>query len=158
MSTSQPKQVPNINLPKGSQTCEISIVDTTCNLVVPPATLIEPHIPGHEWLNLPTVAFYIKHSSGAQVLFDMGCRSDWENLVPHVAEIVSERVPGLRVDKDVPVILKEGGVDPNQLKALILSHWYGAQQRNPLRPSLTLKSIGTLTIVVTFPLSTLLRT
>jgi hypothetical protein len=123
MSTPQAKSAPNVNLPKGSQTCEISIINTTCDIVVPPGTLVEPKIPGHEYLNLPTVAFYIKHASGAELLFDMGCRSDWENLVPHVSEIVSERVPGLRVSKDVPVILKEGGVDPNKLKALILSHW-----------------------------------
>ncbi|EGP86507.1 unnamed protein product [Zymoseptoria tritici ST99CH_1A5] len=120
----QAKSAPNLNLPKGSRTCEISIINTTCDLVVPPGTLVEPKIPGHEYLNLPTVAFYIKHSSGAEVLFDMGCRSDWDNLVPHVAEVVSERVPGLRVTKDVPVTLKDGGVDPSNLKALILSHWH----------------------------------
>lgn len=120
----KPEQAPPIGLPKGSTACEVSIINTTCDLVVPPGTLIEPHIDGHEWLNLPTYSFLITHPSGAQVLFDLGCRKDWENLVPEVKEVVSQRVPGFKVQMEVPDILRAGGVNVDKLKALILSHWH----------------------------------
>lgn len=87
-------------------------------------TLIEPHIDGHDWLNLPTYSFLITHPTGAQVLFDLGCRKDWENLVPNVKEAIAQRVPGLKVKTEVPDILREGGVNVEKIKALILSHWH----------------------------------
>lgn len=139
--TPKPKPVPNINLPKGAESCELFAINSTCDIISIPNTLVEPPIKGHgalfgtqkpdenhadlsDWLNLPTITFYIKHPSGAEVAFDLGCRTDWKNHAPHVVEVLSKRVPGLRVEKEVPDILKEGGVDPNKLKALILSHWY----------------------------------
>lgn len=86
---------------------------------------MEPLIKGHNWLNLPTHAFLIKHgATGQTVLFDLGCRKDWHNFPPHVAKAIEDRATGLRVDSDVVNILREGGVDPNALKALILSHWH----------------------------------
>ncbi|EME42310.1 hypothetical protein DOTSEDRAFT_175305 [Dothistroma septosporum NZE10] len=127
MSDTQPqaKPAPTLNLPKSDNICEVSIIDTTCNLVVPPSTLVEPEITGHEWLNLPTYSFYIKNQrTGEQVLFDLGSRRDWQNLVPSVYETVSVRVPGLKVEKEVIDIVKDGGVDPDGIKALILSHWH----------------------------------
>lgn len=120
----QPKKAPSLNLPAGKTTCQVSIINTTCDLVVPPSTLVEPHINGHDWLNLPTFAFLINHPSGKQVLFDLGSRTDWWNLVPHVHDVVAQRVPGLNVERDVVDILRDGGVNPDQLKALVLSHWH----------------------------------
>ena len=80
-----PKQAPFLDIPKSSQTCDVSIIDSTCNIVTPPHLLVEPNIPGHEWLNLPTWTFHIKHrATGAQLLFDLGMRKDWQNSVPHI--------------------------------------------------------------------------
>ncbi|KAK4498359.1 hypothetical protein PRZ48_011017 [Zasmidium cellare] len=122
---SQIKQAPDLKLPKSDNVCQVSIIDSTCDLVVYPSTLIEPHIPGHDWLNLPTYAFYIKNEkTGKQVLFDLGSRRDWQNLVPHIQEIVELRIPGLKVEKEVIDIVKDGGVDPDEISALILSHWH----------------------------------
>lgn len=122
---SQSKKAPNLNLPKSDSICQVSIIDSTCDIVVYPSTLIEPHIPGHEWLNLPTWAFYIKHEkTGKQVLFDLGSRRDWQNLVPGVVDVIKFRIPGLKVDKEVVDIVKDGGVDPDGISALILSHWH----------------------------------
>ena len=121
----QPKEAPPIGLPKSSETCTVSIVDTTCDIVTPWNYLLEPQIPGHDWLNLPDYSFHIKHNkTGAQLLFDMGTRKDWQNSVPHIVELLSNHVPGLRVKKDVTEILTDGGVKLDDLKALILSHWH----------------------------------
>jgi glyoxylase-like metal-dependent hydrolase (beta-lactamase superfamily II) len=57
-------------------------------------------------------------------LFDLGTRVDWENSVPHIAELLSTGIPGLRVKQDVTEILKDGGLNLNDVKAFILSHWH----------------------------------
>jgi glyoxylase-like metal-dependent hydrolase (beta-lactamase superfamily II) len=49
---------------------------------------------------------------------------DWENSVPHIVELLSSHIPGLRIQKDVTDILKDGGLNLNDVKAFILSHWH----------------------------------
>lgn len=124
MSNPTPKSAPPIGLPKSNSTCTVRIIDTTCDIVTPPNYLVEPDIPGHEWLNLPDYSFHIKHNeSGEELLFDMGTRVDWENSPPHIVDLLKSAIPGLRVKKDVTDILKDGGVDLNKVKGFILSHW-----------------------------------
>ena len=99
----QVERASELNLPKGNDVCDVSIINSTCDIVVPPSTLIEPQIEGHEYLNLPTYAFYIKNRrTGKQVLFDMGSRTDWQNLVPSVVDTLNHRIPGLKIEKEVP--------------------------------------------------------
>lgn len=43
----QPKPVPKIDLPKGDKTCELFAINSTCDIISTPATLIEPQIKGH---------------------------------------------------------------------------------------------------------------
>lgn len=110
-------------LPKGSETCQLSIINTECYISTPPSYLIEPEIKGHDWLNMPTYSFHIKHhKTGKELLFDLGCKVDWQNTAPHVADLLSNHVPGLRVERNVLDILKEGNVDVKNVEALILSH------------------------------------
>ena len=121
----QAKEAPSIGLPKGSETCSVSIIDTTAVLVTPPHYLVEPTIPGHDWLNLPDYSFHIKHNkTGTQLLFDLGTRKDWHNSPPHIVELLSNHIPGMRITKDVTEILTEGGVKLDDVKAFILSHWH----------------------------------
>ena len=124
MGDIQAKKAPSVNLPKSDSTCTVSIIDTTCDLVTPPSYLIEPEMAGLKWLNLPDYSFHIKHDkSGAGILFDIGTRKDWHNSVPHITELLSNHIPGLRVKENVPDILTKGGVMMEDQKALILSHW-----------------------------------
>lgn len=116
---------PKLNIPVSSNTCQLSIVNTTCNITCPTHYLIEPKVAGYDWLNLPTFSFYIKHEkSGAELLFDLGSRKDWQNSVPQIAALVNDHVNGLKVDKDVLEIVQEGGVNVANIEALILSHWH----------------------------------
>ncbi|KAK5213157.1 hypothetical protein LTR41_000736 [Exophiala xenobiotica] len=116
-------QTVSLNIPRSSQTCQLSIINTTCDITVPPPWLVEPKINGYDWLNLPTYSFHLKHaSSGTEVLFDLGGRKDWENFVPKLSKLVRERMPGLRITKDVVDILPEGSVDITDIQAAVLSH------------------------------------
>lgn len=114
-----------LNVPKSDSTCEVSIINTTTEITAPPSYLVEPDIPGHEWMNLPTYAFHIVHiPTKTQLVFDLGARKDWYNSVPHIVDLISGHVPGLRVTKDTHDILADGGVDINQVSGVILSHWH----------------------------------
>ena len=76
-------------------------------------------------MNLPDYAFHIKHpASGKTVLFDLGARKDWENHVPHIAGLCDSHVPGLKIDRDIVEILAEGGIQPGDVDAILLSHWH----------------------------------
>jgi hypothetical protein len=120
-----PKPAPNLNLPPGNVCCNISIIDTTTDLVCTTNALLEPSIKGHESLNLPTYAFYIKNQeTGIEVMFDLGCRKDWWNTPPVIAQAIMNTVPGLRITQGVDEILEAGGVRLENIRAVILSHWH----------------------------------
>jgi hypothetical protein len=95
-----PQLAPALNLPQGLDTCELSIVNTNCNLTVPSWALTERLIEGHEWLNFPTYSFHLKHArSGKQILFDLGSREDWYNHPPSVVAVPDSHMPANRVAK-----------------------------------------------------------
>lgn len=120
-----PRDPPALNIPRASACCDVSIVDTTCSLVIPTWISVGPVIPGHDWLNVPVYAFHITHRpSGKQMLFDLGCRKDWHNLVPQTVDLLENNWAGIKVEKDIVEILKDGGVSfgSGGIDAVILSH------------------------------------
>ena len=117
-----------LNIPSSSSVSQLSIINTTCDIVVPTDSAVEPLLPGCKWLNLPTYSFYIKNENlGRKVIFDLGMRKDWQNAVPRIQDAVSNQVNGLNIQKDVHEILIEGKVDLNKIEALVMSHWQRSQ-------------------------------
>ncbi|CAM1500612.1 Fc.00g097740.m01.CDS01 [Cosmosporella sp. VM-42] len=120
-----PATPPGLNAPLSNSICHLSIINTTCDIVVPTDSAVEPFIPGYKWLNLPTYSFYIKNETlGREVLFDLGMRKDWQNSVPHIRESVAAQINGLNIKKGVHEILAEGNIDLNNIEAFIMSHWH----------------------------------
>ncbi|KIW17975.1 hypothetical protein PV08_05170 [Exophiala spinifera] len=112
-----------IDIPASTSTCDVSIINSTCDSIARPHLLIDPSIEGYNWLNLPTWVFYIKHSAtGRQLVFDLGSRKDWENHVPSIRKLIECHVPGLRVSSDVADLLAQGNIDTHSIEAVILSH------------------------------------
>lgn len=131
-----------IQIPKSNQCCKVSIINTTCDITVPPNYLVEPDIAGWEWINLPTYSFYIKHErSGRELLFDLGARKDWKNHVPNIKGMLEGHVPGFRVTRDVIDILREGKVDPNKVEALVLSHFHFDHSGAPSKLANSVKAV-----------------
>lgn len=120
----KPEPNPELHLPKGDTAVEISMLNTTTNIVCPAEFFVEPIIKGHEFLNFPTVSFYIRHPSGKEILFDCGSRKDYWNLAPAIYNHLKHVVPAMSIDKGVDEILGEGNVDLKGINSIIWSHWH----------------------------------
>ncbi|KAL9604793.1 MAG: hypothetical protein Q9219_000241 [cf. Caloplaca sp. 3 TL-2023] len=128
----QPKEHPSLNLPKSDATVEVSIINTTTDIVVPSWTMVQPVLKGHETLNLPTFAFLIKNKSlGKTILFDLGCRKDWWNFAPAALKTITNGIPALSIPKNINEILEEGQEDINKIEGLIWSHWHWDHTGDP---------------------------
>ena len=80
-------------------------------MTVKAESFVKPVQKGHELLNLTCTAFLIEHEpSGKKVMFDLGVRKDWWNLSPVIHKRLGSVIPGLKVDTDVPEILKDNGI------------------------------------------------
>ncbi|KAH7124857.1 beta-lactamase-like protein [Dactylonectria estremocensis] len=126
LESSKPSSTPTAGIPLSGNTCDVSLIDTTTDLLVKTSALLEPEIQGHEFLNLPTFAFYIYNPrSDKRLLFDMGSRKDWWNLPPEVVGAIEAKgVPGIRITKDIREILVDGGIDPATIDAVVWSHYH----------------------------------
>jgi glyoxylase-like metal-dependent hydrolase (beta-lactamase superfamily II) len=120
----KPETLPDLRLPKGDIPVEISIINTTCDIVCPSGGFVKPVLQGHPYLNLPTFAFYIKHPSGRAIMFDLGSRKDYWNFAPPVFATIKKIIPGLKIDKSVEEILQDNGVNLHKMEAAIISHWH----------------------------------
>jgi glyoxylase-like metal-dependent hydrolase (beta-lactamase superfamily II) len=120
-----PKPHPSLHLPKGDTTVEVSIINTTTDIVVPAGAFVQPVQKGHETMNMPTFAFLVKNKKqNKTIMFDLGCRKDWWNHAPLTQASIKDGIPGLNIPKNVNEILKEGGIDDRIIDAVIWSHWH----------------------------------
>jgi glyoxylase-like metal-dependent hydrolase (beta-lactamase superfamily II) len=118
-----------LRIPHSDKTVNVSIIDTTTrvgNIPLshyqgPPGCYPTLSVPGEP---TPSYSFLISHKpSQTKVLFDLGLRTDWESTsTPGVLHWLRETKASVSVDKDVATILKDAGVDPQQIDAVIYSH------------------------------------
>lgn len=128
----EPKPAPPLNLPASNNTVELSIINTTTDLVAPARSFVQPVIKGHETINMPTFSFLIKHKGlGKTLLFDLGSRKDWWNFAPSVVSLIKAVIPGLNIAKSINEILTEGGVDTGDVDGMVWSHWHWDHTGDP---------------------------
>ncbi|KAK0658278.1 Cytochrome P450 monooxygenase andK [Lasiodiplodia hormozganensis] len=120
----QPQAYPSLNIPASSTSVDVSIINTSTDLVCPADGFVKPVLKGHEAINMPTYAFHIRHPSGKEILFDLGCRKDWWNFSPAVVASIKKLILGLDVTKNITEILTEGGVDLKRISSIVISHWH----------------------------------
>ena len=122
---STPVPGPDLHIPPSSSTVEVSIINTTTDLVSTSRSYAKPAIPGHEYSNLPTFAFLLHHiPTGKHVLYDLGARKDWWNWSPKNYGYIIREQPGIRVTKNINEVLTDGGFDPNTVDSIIWSHFH----------------------------------
>ena len=121
----QAKPHPALNLPNGTSTVEVHIINTTTDIVCPAGAFVQPVQKGHETMNMPTFAFLVKNKNlGETIMFDLGCRKDWWNHSPAALASVKNGIPGLRIEKSVNEILRDGGMDDKKVDGVVWSHWH----------------------------------
>jgi len=109
----------SLNLPTSNVCMQVSIVNTTTDIVCPSSGFVRPVLQGQEYLNLPTAAFHMRHPSGREVMFDLGSRKDYWNFSPVTFGNLQRNCPGLIVKKGIDETLREGGVDLNNISTIV---------------------------------------
>ncbi|KAI4233879.1 MAG: hypothetical protein LQ352_008214 [Teloschistes flavicans] len=128
----RPKATPSLNLPKSDATVEVSIINTTTDIVVPAWAFVQPILKGHETMNMPTFAFLIKNVKlGKSIMFDLGCRKDWWNFAPAAYNSIQNGIPGLNIPKNINEILEEGKEDVGKIDGIVWSHWHWDHTGDP---------------------------
>ncbi|KAL9612333.1 MAG: hypothetical protein Q9167_003066 [Letrouitia subvulpina] len=83
-------------------------------------------------LRCPAYSFLIEHpGDGRKLLFDLGVRKDWENLSPSIVKHIKAWNAKVSVEKGVAEILEEGGVNPQEIEAIIWSHYHWDHTGDP---------------------------
>ncbi|KAF2225518.1 beta-lactamase-like protein [Elsinoe ampelina] len=119
-----PQPPPDLKIPTSDATVEVSCIDSTTCLKLPMSPFLQPNIKGKEFLTGPAFSFLIRHSSGKQVLFDLGTRKDWQNLPPVIVDRITSGGWTVTVDKNISTILTEHSipVSAGAIDAVIWSH------------------------------------
>jgi hypothetical protein len=99
MAFIHPKQHPDLNLPLSSSIVSVRAIDTTLDMFCKTFPFLSPVIPGHEFINFPTLAFLIENKAlDKRVLFDVGGRKDYWNYAPHTLGLLRASSAGMRVE------------------------------------------------------------
>lgn len=123
MAEIKAQQHPSLNLPKSDVCMEVTIINTTTDIVCPSSGFVKPVLKGQEYLNLPTFCFHLKHPSGKEIMFDLGSRKDYWNFAPAIFKTIQNIIPGLDIKKNIDEILREGGKDPKNISTLVWVSW-----------------------------------
>ncbi|KAF6836765.1 metallo-beta-lactamase superfamily protein [Colletotrichum plurivorum] len=111
-----------VAIPPSNSTVSVSIIDTTSwAYKIPCGDLFLPRFPGLDTFDICSYAFLITHDD-RHVLFDLGIRKDWENLIPSTVKRLKNDGTIIQVEKELTDILRHGGIDLNDIDAAVWSH------------------------------------
>ncbi len=117
--------LPPLNIPYSRHSVRVRIIDTTSVVDGLPLSLfIEPQIQGFSTLSAPAYSFLIEYASSRKVLFDLGVRTDPQNLAPIMANTITAQNWTVKADEEVRQILEENGVQALSIEAIIWSRMY----------------------------------
>ncbi|KAI0516786.1 beta-lactamase-like protein [Xylaria bambusicola] len=114
----------DLNIPPSTSIVNVSIIDTGATFAgLPASSLLEPNIPGHEWLGGPCFAFLVQHpSKHRSLLFDLAMKKDWKNWPKQFLEFLLGTGATPVVPTDVRTVLDKHGVDTTNIEGVIWSH------------------------------------
>ncbi|OBT89614.1 hypothetical protein VE02_01708 [Pseudogymnoascus sp. 03VT05] len=114
---------PTLNISTSPSTVTVSIIDTTISVPFPVSLVLHPIINGITQLKANAYCFLITHPpSSKTILFDLGARKDFDSNAPALVQRLRAFGINTTIEKDVPEILEEGGMDLKEVNAVIWSH------------------------------------
>ncbi|KAF2653874.1 hypothetical protein K491DRAFT_779952 [Lophiostoma macrostomum CBS 122681] len=124
-----------LDLPSSRATVSVSIIDSTaCAYNLPCANLFWPPFKGLHTLDICSYAFLLRHGTGDEcrhVLFDLGIRKDWQNLVPSMVSRLKEWDATIKVETHVADIMQKQGLDLARIEAIVWSHLHWDHTGDP---------------------------
>lgn len=111
---------PKINVPLGA-CATVKVVDNNSRLGnISTELAVGPPIPGFDHFpTLPSFSFLIENLQGRKVVYDLGIRPDWRSLPPDTVNRLESTSWQLSADRHVLDILKDHGVDANDIEAIV---------------------------------------
>ncbi|KAM0245004.1 hypothetical protein ACHAQJ_010675 [Trichoderma viride] len=111
-----------LSAPPSAHTVRVRLIEDVGTMSLPSALFLDPVAGGHEVMNGSDTAFLIENENlGKKAVFDLGIRKDWWNLPPKVRDPLAFCV-GVKVKKDVPEVLRESGIQLDDINDVIWSH------------------------------------
>ncbi|KAH0528857.1 hypothetical protein TsFJ059_003669 [Trichoderma semiorbis] len=111
-----------LSAPPSAHTVAVRLIEEVGLMSLPSALFLDPVSEGHEFMNGGDLAFLVENKSlGKMAVFDLGVRKDWWNLPPKVRDPLAFCV-GVKVEKDVPDVLKDSSISLNDMNDVIWSH------------------------------------
>jgi glyoxylase-like metal-dependent hydrolase (beta-lactamase superfamily II) len=112
-------------VPASSTTVKVSLINAVNFGPAQIHRFMAPPVPGLEQFRTsPSFSFLVEHPSGRKLVFDLGIRKDHQNYSKKIAEYLPTTNYDIQVSKNVVEILQEQGVKPNEIEAVIWSHWH----------------------------------
>ncbi|KAK4060778.1 uncharacterized protein Triagg1_10621 [Trichoderma aggressivum f. europaeum] len=111
-----------LSAPSSAQTVTVRLIEEVGMMTLPSALFLDPVCEGHEVMNGADLVFLIENKKlGKMAVFDLGVRKDWWNLPSKVRDPLAFCV-GVKVEKDVPEVLKDSSISLNDINDVIWSH------------------------------------
>ncbi|KAK6073158.1 metallo-beta-lactamase superfamily protein [Seiridium cupressi] len=126
--------MPPVGISESQKTVKVYIIDTGARIYGRFSFFSEPALLDHlqdEGYSVPAYSFLVEHEeSGRRVLFDLGIRKNFEEYPPAVKGYHSD-VFRFETGEEVFDMLRNGGVDPATIEAIISSHHHVDHVGNP---------------------------
>lgn len=130
----------------------ISLYGSNTRLYLKPGVFWEPSLRGHDGFYAPVYCFLVSRGS-RHVLFDLGVRTDWENLPPKVVQLVKATSNVMGCDRDIASMLDDDDGNNNNsngarircsdIEAIVWSHSHFDHMGDPSRfPAATELVVG----------------
>lgn len=72
-------------------------------------------------IEVPSMSFLVQPPNGRKIVFDLGLRKEWQNYSPDIQSHLQKRLP-IRTAPDISDCLRDGGLQPSDVDAIIYSH------------------------------------
>lgn len=116
---------PHIDIPLASNTVKVHLINPVNFGPAQIHRFMAPPVPGLETFKTsPSHSFFVEHSSGRKLVFDLGIRKDYQNYSKKIAEYLPTTKYDIQVTQNVADILQEHGTELSDIEAVIWSHWH----------------------------------
>lgn len=115
---------PELEIPSG-ETITIKLINPVNFGPAQINRFMAPPVPGLEtFKSNPSLCFLLEHTSGRNLVWDLGIRKDYENYSPKIAQYIPTTSYKIDCTQSVAETLQNNGYPLDNIEAVIWSHWH----------------------------------